>query len=86
MDSPVTVIAVWRRNGIMLTSSPTRMILDTTLINNSSMYLAQVVFSPIQLSTDDGVYTCAVAVGTELNDFVKNSILRSSNIIVTSNR
>lgn len=83
VDSQVTVSAVWRKNGIMLRSSTNRMLIDPTSIGNSS-HLAQIVFSPVQLSSDDGVYACEVTVSAEGNDFVLSSSLNSTNITLHS--
>lgn len=80
VDSQVTVSVVWKKNGMMLRGSTNRMLLDAILISNSSLYLAQIVFSPMQLSTDDGVYACEVTVNTELDEFVINTGSSSSNI------
>ena len=81
VDSPVTVATAWRRNGVILTNSANRMVLDAISIGNSSLYLAQVVFSPIQLSSDDGLYSCEVTIESGLNEFIINAGLRSSNNI-----
>ncbi len=56
------------------------MLLGATSMSNSSVYLAQLVFRPIQLSTDDGVYACEVSVEAELNAFVMTTEIRSNNI------
>ena len=79
VDSPVTVAAVWRKDGAVLMSSASRMVLSTVLVN-SSLYLAQVVFRPVQLSTDDGSYACEVNVNAEQDNFVLSTRLRSNNV------
>lgn len=78
VDSPITVTAVWRKNGNVFTSSAHRRVLDPILRNNTQ-YLAQVIFSPIQLTDDDGAYACEVTVDAEL-EFVLNTRLSSDSI------
>ena len=56
------------------------MLSDVILTGNSSIYLAQLVFSPIQLRTDDGVYTCEATIDRELDEFVMNTWSYSNNI------
>ncbi len=63
----------------MLTSSADRIVLDATL-TSTSLYLAQVVFSPVQLSTDDGIYACDVTINADFNEFVLSVGLHSNNI------
>lgn len=77
VDSPVTVTAIWRKNGVLLTGSA---VLDTILVSNLSMYLAQVVFRPVQLSTDNGVYACEVSINAELDKFIVGARQSSDNI------
>lgn len=79
VDSPVTVTAVWKRNDILFTSSAHRMVSDVSMIGNSSLYLAEVFFNPVQLNTDDGAYVCEITVDTEI-EFVVNTGLISNNL------
>ena len=76
----MTVTTVWKKNGRVLTSSANRTVLSTLVVSNASLYLSQVVFSPLQLRTDDGAYACEVAVSANSNDFVMNTGSRSNNI------
>lgn len=79
VDSPVTVASVWKKDSIILTNSTSRVLLDAVLINRS-LYLAQVVFSPFQLSSDDGVYACEVTINADDNDHVMSAGLLSNSI------
>lgn len=69
VDSPITVSVAWRKNGIEFTTSAHRTVLETSLIENSR-YQAQVVFDPVQLSNDDGQYSCEVIVNVVDVEFV----------------
>ena len=80
VDSQVTVTTVWKKDGRVLTSSANRTVLGILLVSNASLYLSQVVFSPLQLRTEDGVYACEVAVRADSNDFVMSTGSRSNNI------
>lgn len=81
VDTPVTVSAVWRRNGFPLTSSANRMLPDAVSVGgSSSRYLAQVVFSPVQLSTDDGVYVCEVTVLPVSETFITGTSATSNDV------
>lgn len=79
VDSQVTVSVVWKKNDAVLQGSPHRMLLGATSTGTTSMYLAQLIFSPMQLSSDNGVYMCDVTVEA-INQFVIATALRSSNI------
>ncbi len=80
MDSQIAVTAVWKKNGLMLSTSATRMLSDVILVSNFSLYLAVLTFNPIQLSNDDGVYACEVTVSAQLDDFVTNTGVQSENV------
>lgn len=83
VDSYVTVTTVWKKNSALLTSSASRTLLDAVFIDDLSLYVAQVVFSPVQLSSDDGVYACEVSVDAKLDDFVVGTeTTESSNISI----
>ena len=88
VDRPVTVTAVWRRDGALLTNSANRMVLDVVQVSNSSLYLAQIELRPVQLMLDDGVYSCEVSVDTDLefDEFIMSSglIYNSTNIILNA--
>ncbi len=79
MDSPVTVTSVWKKDGVMVTSSASRILPDTTLLGNSR-YLSQILFNPFQLSSDDGAYACEVNINAENAYFVIGTGLQSENI------
>ena len=78
VDSPVTLTTTWRRNGILLTSSANRAILDPVLIGD--LYLAQVVFSPLRLSSDDGTYACEATVSADGNQFIMDNRQSSTDV------
>lgn len=75
MDSPVTVITVWRKDGIEFTTFAHRTVIDTASISGSALYQAQVVFDPVQLSTDDGQYSCEVIVNAGVEFVMQTSVL-----------
>ena len=79
MDSPVTVISVWKKDGVAVTSSASRMLPDKTSLGNSR-YLSQILFSPFQLRSDDGAYACEVNINDENDNFVMGTGLQSENI------
>ena len=81
VDSPFTVATVWRKNGVEFTTLSHRTVLETVLIANS-LYQAQVVFDPVQLSTDDGQYSCEVIVNADVEFVIEASIV--SNTILLS--
>lgn len=79
VDSQVTVTTVWRKNGVMITSSASRRVLDA-ILGNSSLYLSQVIFRPFELESDDGVYSCEVAVSSEEYGYVLDTGQHSDNV------
>ena len=52
---------------------------DPVMVGNSLSYLTQVVFRPVQLTSDDGTYVCEVTVNAGL-EFVGNAQLSSDSI------
>jgi hypothetical protein len=80
VDSPVAVTAVWRKNGVLLANSTSRMLSAAVLIDNSSLYLTQAAFRPVQLNTDDGLYACEATVEAEVDEFILDAGSRSNNI------
>lgn len=84
VDAPVTLTAVWRRNGAPLTSTPNRMIVNPVLLSDSSLYLAQLVFNPVWLSADDGVYACEVNVNAVSEDFVQSTRQTSGDVSLSA--
>ena len=79
VDSPVTVTTVWRKNGIMLTSSERRSVSDA-ILSSSSSYVSQVIFQPFELRNDDGAYYCEVAVDGAEDEFIIGTGLHSNNV------
>ena len=59
-----------------LTSSDERTVVDPVMVGNSVSYLAQLVFMPVQLTSDDSAYACEVVVNAGL-EFVRNAQLSS---------
>ena len=80
VDSEVVVTTTWRKNGMVVDDSPQRTVSDTTQINSSALYRAQLAFNPLQLNTDDGLYMCEVTVESNAEfGFVVSSQSRSNN-------
>ena len=81
VDSEVVVTSMWRKNGASLEDSAQRRMLDPIQTNTPNQYQAQLIFSPLQLNTDDGLYRCEVAVesATDLS-FVLDSASGSNNV------
>lgn len=78
-NNPMTVTTMWRKDGVALINSASRWVSGTNRINTSSNeYLSQVVFRPVQLESDNGMYSCEVTVDAD-NDFVINTKLQSDN-------
>ena len=69
VDTPVTLSVIWRQNSNTLMNSARKMVSDVTSLSNSSLYVAELSFNPVVLSTDDGAYICEITVDTA-NDFV----------------
>lgn len=83
MDSPVTVTTIWKKNRTLLTTSESRELLDAVANDDSTIYVAQAVFSPVQQRTDDGVYDCEVSISAVSGDFIVDTEpTKSSNITI----
>ena len=81
VDSEVVVTSVWRKNGALLEDSSLRRISDSIQTNVPNQYQAQLIFSPLQLNSDDGLYMCEVAVESAMDlSFVLNSGSSSNNV------
>lgn len=78
VDSEVVVTTMWRKNGMVLEDSTQSMISDN---NSSILYRDQLVFSPLQLNTDNGLYICEVAVHPTMV-FILSSGSSSNNVSV----
>ena len=83
VDTQVTVTTAWMKNGIILTNSASRVLSDTNLIGNSSLFLSQVIFSPFELGNDDGAYSCEVTVDPG-DMFVMSSVSVSSSLSLSA--
>lgn len=81
VDSGVVVTTMWRKNGVLLEDSAQRRMSEPIQTNTPNQYQAQLVFSPLQLNSDDGLYMCEVAVesATDLS-FVLNGGSGSNNV------
>lgn len=81
VDSEVVITTVWRKNGVLLMDSTQRRILEPIQTNNFNQYQAQLVFNPLQLNIDDGLYMCEVAVESSADlGFVLSSGSHSNNV------
>lgn len=79
VDIDVTVTSVWRKNGALLRDSAWRRMSNAIQTNTTFVYQARLIFRPLQLNTDDGLYTCEVTIESELV-FVQGSGSRSNNV------
>lgn len=79
VDIDVTVASMWRKNGALLQDSAWRRMSNAIQTNFTNVYKAQLIFRPVQLNTDDGLYTCDVTVVSELM-FVQGSGSQSNNV------
>lgn len=81
VDSQVTVTAVWKKNGVTLTTLSRRRVIDAVL-SNSSSYLSQVVFGPFEAGSDDGAYSCQVTVNATKDDdrYILSAVLSSDDV------
>lgn len=79
VDSLMTVTIEWKKDNVPLTNSGSRWVSEASLMNSSSnVYLSQVIFSPVQLGSDDGVYSCEAVLSADTN-FVLSAGLYSIN-------
>ncbi len=76
LESEVVIITIWKRNGTVLVDTATRMMSDVVEINSTS-YLNQLMFNPLQLGFDDGVYDCEARIEPQ-NGFVLGSVSQSN--------
>jgi hypothetical protein len=76
LESEVVITTIWKRNGTVLVDTATRMISDVVEINSTS-YLNQLVFNPLQLGFDDGVYNCEARIESQ-DGFVLGSVSQSN--------
>ena len=76
LRSEVAITAIWKRNGTVLVDTATRMMSDVVEISNTS-YLSQLMFNPLQLGLDDGVYDCEARIEPPAG-FVLGSISQSN--------
>lgn len=73
----VVIAATWKRNGTMLVASASQVVSDIAETNTS--YLSQLMFNPLQLGLDDGVYNCEAKIDSEL-EFVLGSMAQSNHV------
>ena len=83
VDSEVSVVTTWRRNGAVFADLPTHIgVVDTAEIN-PSFYQSQLIFRPLQYSSDDAAYVCEVAVNSQSStNFILNAHAHSSNLSI----
>ena len=73
----VVIAATWKRNGTVLVATASHMVSDVAEINTS--YLSQLMFNPLQLGLDDGVYNCEARIYSEV-EFVLGSMAQSNHV------
>ena len=78
VDSEISIAVTWTRNGMVLNDTALRMMSDT-VEQSSSLYLSQLVFNPLQIGLDDGVYMCEADVVSNV-EFVLSSTSQSNNV------
>lgn len=54
--------------------------MDPVLLSDLSLYLTQLVFNPVRLSADDGVYACEVNINAVSDNFVQSTRQISSDV------
>ena len=85
VNTDVVVTSMWRRNGVLLRNSDTRITSNAIPTNNATMYRAQLMFRPLQLNTDDGLYMCEVTVESNENlGFILSSTSSSNNVSISA--
>ena len=73
----VVIAAIWKRNGTVLVDTASQMVSDIAETNTS--YLSQLMFTPLQLGLDDGVYNCEARIDSQF-EFVLGSMAQSNHV------
>ena len=81
VDSEISIVVTWTRNGMVLNDTALRMMSDT-VEQRASLYLSQLVFNPLQIGLDDGVYMCEAEVVSNVEFVLLNGISQSNNVKV----
>ena len=77
-DSDVLVNSTWTKDGAVFSGVSGRVtVLPQTRVN-STLFIAQLVFSPPSSSMDSGTYTCVVTVTPLQTEFVSGAIKSGS--------
>ena len=69
VDTDVTVTAVWRRGGELLTSNSRRNITSVTFVRGS-IYETTIAVSPLSNILDGGHYSCEFLVRPNLSSYI----------------
>ena len=78
VGSEIAITAMWTRNETVLVDTVTRMVSDVVEINSTN-YLSQLIFNPLQLGLDDGLYICEARVEPHVG-FVLGSVSQSNSV------
>lgn len=69
-DSDVVVNSTWTKDGAVFSGVSGRVTLPPQTRVNSTLFIAQLVFSPPSSSIDNGTYTCVITVTPSQPQFV----------------
>jgi len=64
VDSRISLTVIWRKDSNMM-GNLTHRTVESIFPINETTYLSRVVFNPVQLGSDDGIYECEVAVNPQ---------------------
>ena len=78
VGSGIEITATWTRNETVLVGTATRMVSDVVAINGTN-YLSQLIFNPLRLGLDDGLYICEARVEPNTG-FVLGSVSQSNSV------
>ena len=78
VGSGIGITATWTRNETVLVDTATRMVSDVVVINGTN-YLSQLIFNPLRLGLDDGLYICEARVEPHTG-FILGSVSQSNNV------
>ena len=78
VDSEIVITATWKRNGTVLENTATGMVSDVVEISSTN-YLSQLIFNPLQLGLDDGIYNCEARIEPQVA-FVRGSVSQSNSV------
>ena len=73
-DSDAVVNSTWTKDGAAFSGVSGRVTLPPQIRVNSTLFIAQFVFSPPSSSMDSGIYTCAVTVTPSQPEFVSEAM------------